>query len=131
MSLSVLSTKGCISGLSLRDSKGGMSCSSLHVLLGRVAAFLFADAFGRAGVGTVVVVSVVVLELVPVLLLAAAAAAAASLRSLLASVSMSSRTSPQSRHFVFNFHWLDPRFVTFKSSQGFEAAAAEFEADAA
>ena len=131
MSLSVLSTKGCISGLSLRDSKGGIPCSSLRVLLGRVAAFLFAAAFGRAGVGTVVVVSVVVLEVALGLLEAAAAAAAASLRSLLASVSMSSRTSPQSRHFFFNFHWLDPRFVTFKCSQGVGAAAAEHEADAA
>ena len=129
MSLSVLSTKVCISGLSLRDSKAGMSCWWLCVLLGRGAAFPFADALGRAGVGAVV--SAVVLEVSPELLAAAFAAAATRLRSVLASVSMSSRTSPQSRHFDFSFHWLDPRFVTFSCSHGFGAAAAELEADAA
>jgi hypothetical protein len=126
MSLSVLSTKVCISGLSLRDSKAGMFCWLLCVLLGRGAAFPFADAFG---VGTVV--SAVVLEVAPELLAAALAAAATRLRSVLASVSMSSRTSPQSRHFDFSFHWLDPRFVTFSCSHCFGAAAAELEADAA
>jgi hypothetical protein len=127
MSLSVLSTKVCISGLSLRDSKAGMLCWWLCVLLGRGAAFPFADAFG--GVGTIV--SAVVLEVAPELLAAALAAAATRLRSVLASVSMSSRTSPQSRHFNFSFHWLDPRLDTFSCSHCFGAAAAELEADAA